>query len=87
MAQDHDCAVLHMEDPAERGGLRAGIVRGMEAESGQEFVASGGTKFFVADDARLLARAGVDYLKVPTDEPILPRLRHFMKHRSSRRVG
>jgi len=87
MAQDHDCAVLHMEDPAERGGLHAGIVRGMEAESGQEFVAGGGTRFFLADDARLLARAGVDYLKLPTDEPILSRLRHFMKHRSSRRIG
>lgn len=87
MAQDHDCAVLHLEDPAERGGLRAGILRGVEAESGQEFVASGGTKFITGEDARSLARAGVDYLKLPTDEAILPRLRHFLKNRSSRRIG
>jgi hypothetical protein len=34
MAQDHDCAVLHLEDPAERGGLRGGIIRAVEAETG-----------------------------------------------------
>jgi len=88
MAQDHDCAVLHMEDPAERGGLHAGILRGVEAESGQEFVARGSTKFFIGEDSRTLARAGVDYLKLPTDEPILAKLRHFLKNRkSSRRNG
>ncbi|MDB6076904.1 MAG: hypothetical protein JWO82_651 [Akkermansiaceae bacterium] len=88
MAQDHDCAVLHMEDPAERGGLRAGILRGVEAESGQEFVARGSTKFFTSEEAKSLSRAGVDYLKLPTDEPILPRLRHFLKNRNnSRRNG
>ena len=85
MAQDHDCAVLHLEDPAERGGLRAGILRGVEAESGQEFVAGGRTKFITGQDAKSLSRAGVDYLKLPTDEPILPKLRHFLKNRSSRR--
>jgi uncharacterized protein (DUF58 family) len=85
MAQDHDCAVLHLEDPAERGGLRAGILRGVEAESGQEFVAGGRTKFITGQDAKSLSRAGVDYLKLPTDEPILAKLRHFLKNRSSRR--
>ena len=39
MAHDHDCAVLHLEDPAERGGLRGGIFRAVEAETGNEFVA------------------------------------------------
>lgn len=85
MAQDHDCAVLHLEDPAERGGLRAGILRGVEAESGQEFVAAGRTRFAPGTDPRSLALAGVDYLKLPTDEPILARLRHFLKNRNSRR--
>ncbi len=85
MAQDHDCAVLHLEDPAERGGLKAGILRGVEAESGQEFVAGGRTRFILGEDARSLARAGVDYLKLPTDEPILAKLRHFLKNRNSRR--
>lgn len=85
MAQDHDCAVLHFEDPAERGGLKAGILRGVEAESGQEFVAGSRTRFILGEDARSLARAGVDYLKLPTDEPILAKLRHFLKNRNSRR--
>ncbi len=85
MAQDHDCAVLHLEDPAERGGLKAGILRGVEAESGEEFVAGGRTRFILGEDARSLARAGVDYLKLPTDEPILAKLRHFLKNRNSRR--
>jgi uncharacterized protein (DUF58 family) len=88
MAQDHDCAVLHLEDPAERGSLGGGIIRGMEAESREEFVARGNTQFFLGEDARSLARAGVDYLKLPIDEPILSRLRHFLKNRnSSRRNG
>lgn len=85
MAQDHDCAVLHLEDPAERGGLRAGILRGLEAETGQEFVAAGRTKFITGQDARSLSRAGVEYLKLPIDEPIVAKLRHFLKNRSSRR--
>lgn len=87
MAQDHDCAVLHLEDPAERGALGAGIVRGMEAESGRQFVARGNTRFFETGDSKTLARAGVDYLKLGTDEPVLAKLRHFLKHRSSRRNG
>ena len=66
-------------------GLRAGILRGVEAESGEEFVAGGRTKFITGQDAKSLSRAGVDYLKLPTDEPILAKLRHFLKNRSSRR--
>lgn len=85
MAQDHDCAVLHLEDPAERGALGGGIVRGKEAESGQEFVARGNTRFFIGEDARSLARAGVDYVKLPTDKPILAPLHHFLKNRKSSR--
>lgn len=88
MAQDHDCAVLHLEDPAERGALGAGILRSVEAESGREFVAAGGTRFSPGEDPRALTRAGVDYVKLSTDEPFLPRLRHFLKNRkSSRRNG
>jgi uncharacterized protein (DUF58 family) len=88
MAQAHDCAILHLEDPAERGGLRAGILRGVEAESGREFVAGGGTRFLPGEDVRSLARAGVDYVKLPTDEPLLPRLSHFLKNRvNTRRAG
>lgn len=88
MAHDHDCAVLHLEDPAERGHTRGGIFRAVEAETGREFVAHGRTRFFAAAETHKLARAGVDYLLLPTDAPIVPRLRHFLKSRkSTRRMG
>jgi len=88
MAHDHDCAVLHLEDPAERGHMRGGIFRAVEAETGREFTAHGGTRFFTEAETHTLARAGVDYLRLPTDETIVPRLRHFLKNRkSSRRMG
>lgn len=88
MAQNHDCAVLQLEDPAERGSLGGGIVRAIEAESATEFVAHGQTRFFHNEDVHKLARAGVDYLKLRTGQPILPPLRHFFKNRrSSRRTA
>lgn len=87
MAQDHDCAVIHLEDPAERGGLRAGVIRGVEAETGAAFTAHGRTRFLHPDEIHALARAGVDYLKLGTDEPVLPRLRHFLRNRKSARRG
>jgi uncharacterized protein (DUF58 family) len=85
MAHDHDCAVLHLEDPAERGGIRGGIIRAVEAETGSEFVAHGRSRFLTPEDTHTLARAGVDYLKLGTDLPIVPRLRHFLKNRKSTR--
>jgi uncharacterized protein (DUF58 family) len=85
MSHDHDCAVLHLEDPAERGGIRGGIIRAVEAETGREFVAHGGSRFLSGEETHTLARAGVDYLHLPIDEPIVPRLRNFLKNRKSRR--
>ena len=88
MAHDHDCVVLHFEDPAERGRTGGGIFRAVEAETGRAFVAHGFSKWFGEGEAHLLARAGVAYLKLETDKPILPKLRHFMKSRGgTRRMG
>lgn len=87
MAHDHDCAVLHLEDPAERGGLRGGIIRAVEAETQRGFVAHGRTRFLSDDEIHSLSRAGVDYLRMPTDQPIVPRLRHFLKNRKRRRTA
>jgi uncharacterized protein (DUF58 family) len=85
MAQDHDCVVLHLEDPAERGRLGGGIYRAVEAETGREFVAHGFSRWFEETDAHTLSRAGVDYLRLPTNEPLLPRLRHLFKNRGGTR--
>ena len=85
MAQDHDCVVLHLEDPAERGRTGGGIFRAVEAETGRAFVAHGRSQWFDKEETHTLSRAGVDYLNLPTDQPILPRLRHFMKFRGGSR--
>ena len=88
MAQDHDCVVLHLEDPVERGRTGGGIYRAMEAETGREFVAHGFSRWFGEEETHALSRAGVDYLRLPTDHPILPRLRHFLKSRGgTRKMG
>lgn len=85
MAQDHDCVVLHLEDPVERGRTGGGIYRAVEAETGRMFVAHGFSRWFGDDETHALSRAGVDYLRLPTDQPILPRLRHFLKSRGGTR--
>ena len=85
MAHDHDCAVLHLEDPAERGAIRGGIIRAREAETGREFTAHGRSRFLTSEDTHALARAGVDYILLDTDKPMVSRLRHFLKDRKGRR--
>ena len=85
MAQDHDCAVLHFEDPAERGSTGGGFYRGLEAETGRGFVAHGWSRWFDKVQTNELSRAGVNYLHLPTDEPLLPRVRHFLKQRGGAR--
>ncbi len=85
LAHDHDCAVLQLEDPAERGRLRGGVIRAAEAETGRAFTTRGGAAFPPAGDTAALSRAGVDLLKLPTDQPMLAPLRHFLKNRKRQR--
>ncbi len=82
LAQRHDCVVLHFEDPAEQGLRGAGIIRGVEAESGRGFVGFGGRRRVDSSDWKSeLSRFGIDYLHLRTDEPILGKLTYFLKHR------
>ncbi|MHB1309795.1 MAG: DUF58 domain-containing protein [Limisphaerales bacterium] len=84
MAQNHDCVVLQIEDPAERGRLRAGVFRAEEAETERAFVAHGRSRWFERDDlAHALHQAGIDHLVLPLDQPFLPRLRDFLRRRDS----
>ncbi len=85
MAQNHDCAVLHFEDPAERGRTGGGIYRAIEAETGREFVAHGRSRWFGEEETHQLARAGVDYLRLRTDQAVLSKLQYFFKHRGAAR--
>jgi uncharacterized protein (DUF58 family) len=83
MAQEHDCAVLQLRDPAEDQLHGVGFVRAVEAETGRPFVVRSRLRGF--DPSAIeepLKKAGVDYLLIPTDQPYVSRVRHFFKHRN-----
>jgi uncharacterized protein (DUF58 family) len=82
LTQKHDCMALHLQDPAERGDLRAGVLRGSESETGSAFVSRGRDQFF--DWERVAGEyksGGIDQLFLPTDEAFVPRLRWFLEKR------
>ena len=82
LAQKHDCIVLHLQDPAELQMKGAGLFRGVEAESGRAFTGHGRRAFVDAEGWKSeLTRFGIDYLHLPTEQPILGKLRHFLKRR------
>jgi len=82
LAQEHDVIVLHLQDPAETGVRGAGLFRGLEAESGRAFVGHGRRAWVYAEGWKSeLTRFGIDYLHLPTDEPMLGKLRHFLGQR------
>jgi uncharacterized protein (DUF58 family) len=82
LGQRHDCIVLHLEDPAERGRLRGGLFRAAEAETGRSFVAHGLSRWFRnVSPGHVLKSAGLDYLHLPTDRPFLGPLRRFLADR------
>ncbi|HSJ02982.1 MAG: DUF58 domain-containing protein [Verrucomicrobium sp.] len=88
VAQEHDCMVLHLQDPAELRVKGAGLFRGVEAESGRGFVGHGRRSWIDAEGWQSeLARFGVDYLRLQTDQPILVPLRHFLKRRGFGAAG
>lgn len=81
-AQGHDCLVLHLQDPAESGTLRAGFIRARESETGAVFTAHSSTRWTLADGLKSeLIRAGVDYLRLRTNQSCIPALRHFLASR------
>ncbi len=82
LAQEHDCVVLQLQDPAERGRLGAGLFRAEEAETGAAFVTHGRARWFDQEAIdRELKRGGIDHLLLKTDEAFLPRLRGFLRRR------
>lgn len=83
LAQQHDCVVLHLQDPAERGLKGAGFLRAREAETGRAFVTRGSRAWLDPDQAAIeLRRAGIDYLRIETDDVSVPRLRNFFQSRN-----
>ncbi len=86
LAGRHDCIVIQIEDPAERGHLRGGMFRGVEAESGRTFVAHGRTRWFLDPEQRphhALKSAAVDYLLLATDRPFVAPLSRLLQERGA----
>jgi uncharacterized protein (DUF58 family) len=84
LAQRHDAIVLHFQDPAERGRLRGGLFRGVEAETGRRFVGHGWSRWFkrtTPAPGQVLKSAGIDYLLLGTDQPLVAPLRRFLADR------
>jgi uncharacterized protein (DUF58 family) len=83
LAQEHDCAVLQLRDPAEDRLHGIGFVRAGEAETGRHFVIRGQLRGL--DPSRIedqLKKVGVDYLLIQTDQPYVPKVRQYFKHRN-----
>lgn len=82
LAQQHEVAVLQLQDPAECMVAGAGFLRAQDAETGQPLLTSPRKR--LVDPARMeadLRKAGVESLRIRTDESFLHRLRHFLRHR------
>lgn len=81
-SQLHDCVVLELADPAESGRRGAGFLRAREAETGAEFTTHG-RRCWVDASARAdeFKRAGIDHLRIRTDQPFAHALRQLFKAR------
>lgn len=85
LAQQHDCAVIHLQDPAETQIPRLGIFRAREAETGVSFTATRHFKRPPASDASELVAADISYLRVLVGAEFVAPLRHFLSTRLGRR--
>ena len=82
LSQLHDCVVLQLEDPAERGWRGSGFFRAREAETGREFVTHGRRAWIdPGAPAAELKRCGIDHLRLRTDQPFAHRLRQLFRSR------
>jgi len=82
LSQQHDCIVLQLEDPAEKGLRGGGFFRAREAETGREFLTRGkATWTDSSESVRALKRAGVDHLPIVVDQPFEHTLRRLFRNR------
>ena len=84
LAQEHDCIVLQLRDPAEGGRTGGGLFRAEEAETGRKFVTTGRSRWLDEEAlSRELKRGGIDHLMLPIEQPFLPLLRGYLQRRNS----
>lgn len=82
LSQRHDCCVLQLRDPAERGLHGAGFLRTREAETGRVEVLRGRRASVDQQSIETdLKRSGIDHLLIETDQPFVHRLRYFFAAR------
>jgi uncharacterized protein (DUF58 family) len=83
LAQKHDCAVVQLQDPAEKGLRGSGFLRAREAETGRNLVAHGGWHWLEPSVvAAQLKKAGIDHLPIETDRPFADKARNFFRSRN-----
>ena len=88
--QRHDCLVIQLQDPAERGALKAGFMRASEAETGREIFANSRSQFLAESqiDRRLdFAQGRVDHVLLATDKPFMATLKQALSSRGGRRAA
>jgi uncharacterized protein (DUF58 family) len=82
LAQRHDCAVLQLQDPAERDLKGAGFMRAREAETGREFFTHGRRNHLDQEEIdRSLRKSGIDHLVIRTDRSYVHAVRRFFEAR------
>ena len=81
---------LQFKTQGQHSDLRAGFFRGNEAETGTSFLGHGALRWTSKNDhieesdaGHTLARSGVSWLRLHTDQPFLPPLRHFLANRAA----
>jgi uncharacterized protein (DUF58 family) len=83
LAQKHDCAVVQLQDPAEQGLRGSGFLRAREAETARAFVTHGRARWLSPQVvAAQLKQAGIDHLRIATDEPFVEKVRNFFRSRN-----
>ncbi|MGE4618798.1 MAG: DUF58 domain-containing protein [Planctomycetota bacterium] len=83
-SQAHDTAVIEIQDPAESGALKAGFLRGTEAETGARFLAGGKTRWGIDPEKGRrseLSQGGIDHLLLHTHQNFIPAVRRFISER------
>lgn len=82
MNQRHEVVVIQLRDPAEDGLPTGGIIRGVEAETGNTFAAP--IKHCRTNQGLItqeLRRGGVDHMLIHTNKPYTHLVRHFFASR------
>jgi len=82
VAQQHDCAILQLRDPAEEGLRGVGFVRGREAETGAPVLVRRSSRWLDQEAMeQQFKKRGIDHLLIDVDRPYVSRLRRFFKMR------